>query len=68
MPQFWHGLQIGKGMVRSWLEYFVEALILQIRSDRTPEAPVPAKFYKRGNQDKTQRHRPELFLLPSPRE
>jgi len=68
MPQFWHGLEIGKGTLRSWTEYFIEALILQIRGDRTPETPVPDKFYKRGSQEKTQLHRPELFLLPSPRE
>jgi len=37
MPQFWHGLEIGKGTLRSWIEYFIEALILQIRGDRTPE-------------------------------
>ena len=68
MPQFWHGLEIGKGTLRSWVEYFIEALILQMRGDRTPEKPVPAKFYKTGSQEKTQLHRPELFLLPSPRE
>ena len=68
MPQFWHGLEIGKGTLRSWIEYFIEALILQIRGDRTPERPVPDKFYKRGSQEKTQLHRPGLFLLPSPRE
>ena len=67
-PQFWHGLEIGKGTLRSWVEYFIEALVLQIRGDRTPEKPVPDKFYKRGSQEKTQLHRPELFLLPSPRE
>jgi len=67
-PQFWHGLEIGKGTLRSWVEYFIEALILQIRGDRTPETPVPDKFYTRGSQEKTQLHRPELFLLPSPRE
>jgi len=60
MPQFWHGLEIGKGTLRSWLEYFIEALILQIRGDHTPETPVPDKFYKRGSQ--------ESFVLPSPRE
>ena len=68
MPQFWHGLEIGKGTLRSWIEYFIEALILQIRGDRTPETPVPDKFYKSGSQEKTQLHRPELFLLPGPRE
>ena len=68
MPQFWHGLEIGKGTLRSWVEYFIEALIVQIRGDRTPERPVPDKFYKRGSQEKTQPHRPEFFLLPSPRE
>ena len=68
MPQFWHGLEIGKGTLRSWIEYFIEALILQIRGDHTPERPVPDKFYKRGSQEKEQLHRPELFLLPSPRE
>ena len=68
MPQFWHGLQIGKGTLRSWIEYFIEALILQIRGDRTPEGPVPDNFYIRGSQEKPQLHRRELFLLPSPRE
>jgi hypothetical protein len=67
-PQFWHGMEIGKGTLRSWVEYFVEALILQIRGDRTPERPVPDNFYKRGTQEKTPLHRRELFLLPSPRE
>ena len=67
-PQFWHGLEIGKGTLRSWVEYFIEALILQIRGDRTPERPVPDNFYKRGSQEKAQLHRRELFLLPSPRE
>jgi hypothetical protein len=67
-PQFWYGLEIGKGTLRSWTEYFTEALILQIRGDRTPERPVPDKFYKRGSQEKAQLHRPQLFLLPSPRE
>jgi hypothetical protein len=38
MPQFWHGLEIGKGTLRSWVEYFVEALILQIHGDREPES------------------------------
>jgi hypothetical protein len=68
MPQFWHGLAIGKGTLRSWMEYFIEALILQIRGDRTHETPVPDKFYRKGSQEKTQLHRPELFLLPSQRE
>jgi hypothetical protein len=68
VPQFWHGLQIGKGTLRSWVEYFIEGLILQMRRDRTPERPVPDKFYKRGSQEKAQLHRPERFLLPSPRE
>jgi hypothetical protein len=68
MPQFWHGLEIGKGTLRSWVEYFIEALILQIRGDRTPEKPVPAEVYKGGSQEKAQLHRPELFSLPSPRE
>ena len=68
MPQFWHGLEIGKGMLRSWVEYFIEALLLQLHGDRTPERAVPAKFYNRGSQEKTQLHRPEPFLLPSPRE
>jgi hypothetical protein len=67
-PQFWHGLEIGKGALRSVIEYFIEALIVQIRGDRTSEAPVAAKFYKRGTQEKPLLHRPELFLLPSPRE
>jgi hypothetical protein len=66
-PQFWHGLEIGKGTLRSWVEYFIEALILQIRGD-TPERPVPNNIYKRGSQEKAQLHRRELFLLPSPRE
>ena len=65
MPQFWHGLEIGKGTVRSWIEYFIEALILQIRGDRTPERPVPDKFYKSGSQEKTQLHRPELSCFPA---
>jgi hypothetical protein len=68
MPQFWHGLEIGKGTLRSWIEYFIETLILQIRGDRTSETPVPEKFYNRASQEKTQLHRPEPFLLPSPRE
>jgi hypothetical protein len=68
MPHFWHGLEIGKGTLRSWVEYFVEALILQIRGDGTPERPVPTKFFKRGSQEKAQLHRRELLLLPSPRE
>ena len=68
MPQFWHGLEIGKGTLRSWVEYFIEALMLQVRGDRTPERPVPRKFYHRGSQEKTHLHRPELFLLPGPRE
>jgi len=68
MPQFWHGMEIGKGTLRSWVEYFIEALIQQIRDDRTPETPVPDKFYKRESQRKTQLPRAELFLLPSPRE
>jgi hypothetical protein len=68
MPQFWHGMEIGKGTLRSWVEFFIEALIVQIRGDRTPETPVPYKFYKRGSQEKPQLHRPELFLLPSPRD
>ena len=68
MPQFWHGMEIGKGTLRSWIEYFIEALILQIRDDRTPETPLPDKFYKMESQRKTQLPRPELFLLPSPRE
>jgi hypothetical protein len=68
MPQFWHGLEIGKGTLRSWVEYFIEGLILQIRGDRTPERPVLDKFDKRGNQEKKLLHRPEIFLLPSPRE
>jgi hypothetical protein len=68
MPQFWHGLEIGRGRVRSWIEYFIETLILQIRGDRTPEGPAPDKFYPRGSLEKTQLHRAERFLLPSPRE
>src|ERR1700751_3410125 len=53
MPQFWHGLEIGKRLMRSWVEYFIEALILQMRGDRTSEKLVPAKFYKTGSQEKT---------------
>jgi hypothetical protein len=68
MPQFWHGLQIGKGALRSCVEFFIEALILQIRADRTTERPVPDKLYKRGSHEKAQLPRPEVFLLPSPRE
>ena len=68
MPQFWHGLEIGKGTLRSWTEYFVEDLILQNRGDRAPKRLVPDKFYKRGRQEKTQLNRPEDSLLPSPRE
>jgi hypothetical protein len=68
MPQFWHGLEIGKGTLRSWVEYFIEALILQMRGDLAPETPLPDSFYKRGTQEKPQLRRPELFLLPSPRE
>jgi len=68
MPQFWHEMRIGKGALRSWVEYFIEALILQMRVDRTPERPVRVKLSKRGSQEKPQLHRPELFLLPSPRE
>lgn len=68
MPQFWHGLEIGKGALRSWIEYFIEALILQISDDRTPERLVPDMFYKRGSQETAQLHRQELFLLPGPRE
>jgi hypothetical protein len=68
MPQFWHGLELGKGTLRSVIEYFIEALIVQIRGDRTSETPAPAKFYKRGSPEKPLLHRPELFLLPSPRE
>ena len=37
MPQFWHGLEIGKSFaLRSWSEYFIEALIPLVRGDRTP--------------------------------
>src|SRR5262245_53979569 len=68
VPEFWHGLEIGKGTLRSWIEYFIEALILQIHGDRTTETPVPDKLYKRRSQEKTQLHRAELSLLPSPRE
>ena len=68
MPEFWHGLEIGKGTLRSVIEYFIEALILQIRGDRTHETLAPDKFYKWGSQGKRQLHRRELFLLPSPRE
>jgi len=68
MPQFWHGLAIGKGALRSWVEYFIEALILQVHGDRTPERPVPVQFDNKGSQEKTQPRRPELFLLPSRRE
>ena len=68
MPEFWHGLEIGKGALRSWIEYFVEALILQIHGDRAPAEPVPDGLRKRGRQEKTQLHQPVRFLLPSPRE
>ena len=69
MPQFWRGLEIGgSSALRNWIEYFIEALILQIRGDRTPESPLPDKFYKKRSQEKTLLHRPELLLLPSPRE
>ena len=69
MPQFWRGLEIGSSSaLRSWIEYFIEALMLQIRGDRTPQIPVPDKFYKKRSQEKTLLHRPELLLLPSPRE
>ena len=69
MPQFWRGLEIGgSSALRNWIEYFIEALILQIRGDRTPESLLPDKFYKKRSQEKTLLHRPELFLLPSPRE
>jgi len=68
MPQFWHELEIGKGTLRSWIEFFIEALIVQIHVDGTHETPIPDKFNKRGSQEKTQLHRPELFLLPSARE
>jgi hypothetical protein len=47
-PQFWHGMEVGKGTLRSWIEYFIEALILQIGSERTPE--TPDGFYKRASQ------------------
>jgi len=37
MPQFWHGLEIGKSSaLRSWSEYFIEALIPLIHGDRIP--------------------------------
>jgi len=37
MPQFWHRLEIGNSFaLRSWSEYFIEALIPLIRGDRTP--------------------------------
>jgi hypothetical protein len=52
-------LEIGKGTLRSWIECFIEALILQIRGDGTPEKLVPDKCYKRGSQEKTQLHRRE---------
>jgi hypothetical protein len=68
MPQFWHGLEIGKGTLRSWVEFFIEALILQLRGDRTSEKPVLDTFDKRASQETPQLHRPQLFLLPSPRE
>ena len=67
-PQFWHGMEIGKGTLRSWVEFFVEALILQIHVDRTAEAPVPDRFHRMGSPEKAQLPRPQLFLLPSPRE
>src|SRR5215467_670695 len=49
-PQFWHGLEIGKGTLRSWIEYFIEAVILHC-ADRTPETPVPERFYLRSSQE-----------------
>ncbi len=67
-PQFWHGLQIGKGTLRSWVEFFIEALIVQIHGDRTSETPVVEKLYKWDTQEKPQLHQPKLLLLPSPRE
>lgn len=37
MPQFWQGLEIdNRFALRSWSEYFIEALIPFIRADRTP--------------------------------
>ncbi len=68
MPQFWRGMQIGgRAALRSWFEYFVEALILQIRGDRTTESPLPDNFHKKRVQEITHLYRPELVLLPSPR-
>jgi hypothetical protein len=41
MPQFWQGLEIGKSCaLRSWSEYFIEALIPLIRGDRTPALKI----------------------------
>jgi len=65
-PRFWQGLQLGKGTLRSWMEFFIEALILQARDDRTLEERVPDKFHKWNSQ--AQSKRPEFFLLPSARE
>lgn len=67
-PQFWQGLQIGKATLRSWLEFFIEALLLQVHGDRTPERPALRKFHNRGSQEIPLLHRPEPFLLPSPRD
>jgi hypothetical protein len=37
MPRFWQGLEIGNSFaLRRWGEYFIEALIPLIRSDRIP--------------------------------
>jgi hypothetical protein len=67
-PQFWHGMEIGKGTLRSWVEFFVEALILQLRGDRTSEGTVRDTLHQRASREKHQLHGPELLLLPSPRE
>ncbi len=41
MPQFWRGLEIGKSSaLRSWSEYFIEALIPLIRGDRIPALKI----------------------------
>ncbi len=40
-PRFWHGLEIGKSCaLRSWSEYFIEALVPLVRGDRTPALTI----------------------------
>jgi hypothetical protein len=40
-PQFWHGLEIGKRFaLRSWSEYFIEALVPLVRGDRAPAVKI----------------------------